>query len=201
MATLLVFLKRPLPGQVKTRLAKTLGDVEAARLYHAWIGTTLQALQPLRGEVTIVGYFSGGVEGDFAEWFPLVDRWWSQPDGDLGERLTQGFRRGHEWSSPTLAIGTDCLDISPGFVRQAISQLQTDDAVFGPSSDGGYTIVGTSRDVPTFFDDVPWSSSETLQAQLQQCERLKLRVGLLPELHDIDTWDDWQTHLQRQAQS
>ena len=201
MATLLVFLKRPHPGRVKTRLAKTVGDAEAAQLYQGWIGTILQSLQPLRESVAIVGYFSGGDENDFVQWNPFVDQWWPQPDGDLGQRLTVGFERGHAASSPTLAIGTDCLDITPMFISQAIEQLQHHDAVFGPSSDGGYTIVGTARNIPTFFDNVPWSSSETLQSHLQQCERLNLSVGLLAELHDIDTWDDWQRHLQRRGEA
>ena len=76
-----VFLKYPEPGRVKTRLAATVGGERAAELYREWIGRVLTALQPLRPDVAIVGAIDGAPAAQFADWSPLVDQWWPQPAG------------------------------------------------------------------------------------------------------------------------
>lgn len=191
MSTLLIFLKEPIAGKVKTRLAATMGDVPAAQLYAEWIGVVLDRLQSLRGAVRLVGYFDGVSSGAFARWHELVDCWWPQPTGDLGDRLNDGFSRAHEQGSPVAAIGTDCLEIDAKTIRDALRLAETRDAVFGPTLDGGYYLVANSRPIAHFFDDVPWSSPETLAVHLARCERNGWTTALLPERRDIDTWDDW----------
>src|SRR4051812_9564630 len=108
---LLVFLKYPEPGKVKTRLAAEFGAEGAARLYREWVGGVLGAVQTARPWVHVVGFFDGAPAGRFAEWAALVDEWLAQPAGGLGERLAAGFAWGHERGGPVLAIGTDCLDL------------------------------------------------------------------------------------------
>lgn len=195
--TLLVFLKYPEPGKVKTRLAAILGTEVAANLYRDWIGMVLRNIQAVRPAIRIVGYWDGATVEHFAEWFPLVDDWLPQPTGDLGERLTFAFAWGHESGNPVLAIGTDCLDLRGDHLTDAIARLGDNDAVFGPASDGGYYLVGTSRLGPGLFNGIRWSSAHTLADQLGRCETLGLRVSLLDELADIDTSDDWQAYQLR----
>ena len=70
--TVLVFMKRPEPGRVKTRLAADLGAEQAAALYAQWIGIVLSALQPLRPAARVVGYVDGGPPEAFTRWAALA---------------------------------------------------------------------------------------------------------------------------------
>lgn len=194
---LLVFLKYPEPGRVKTRLAAEIGPVEATGLYRKWIGTVLRNVQPVRPAVRVVGYFAGAAANRFAEWEPYVDAWQEQPKGDLGTRLSDGFEWSHRDSRPVIAIGTDCPDLTASHVRSALEMLREYDMALGPATDGGYYLVGSARHVPGLFDGVRWSSPQTLADQRRRCDRLGLSVGLLPPLADIDTLDDWQAYQRR----
>jgi len=187
-------LKYPAAGQVKTRLAESLGDQRAAELYRQWIGLVFEQMQPLRGSVHVVGYFTGAPAEAFGEWRDLADDWWPQPDGDLGTRLAAGFERAHSRSGPVAAIGTDCLEIDAALVGDAFSRLERHDAVFGPTPDGGYYFVGTSRHVPEFFDGVPWSCADTLSTHVSLCEKRGMSTSLLQQRRDVDTFDDWQAY-------
>jgi uncharacterized protein len=194
MPTLLVLLKYPTPGQVKTRLAAALGAEQAASLYRQWIGFVLSQIQPLRSSVRVVGYFDGAPIDCFANWKPLADQWWPQPVGNLGTRLAIGFEQAQSVGQPVVAIGTDCLELDSLMVRAAFSSLAANDVVFGPTPDGGYYLVGTSKHLPNFFDGVPWSTRETLSSHVARCECNGWTVANLPPLRDIDTIDDWRRY-------
>ena len=194
MATLLVFLKYPRAGDVKTRLAASIGARRAATLYREWITLVLTRLQSLRNRTLVVGYFDGAAREEFATWLSLADEWWAQPSGDLGERLGAGFAAAHARGGPVIAIGTDCLDLDAPLLQEAFGALEEHQAVFGPALDGGYYLVGTARDLPGFFRDIPWSSACTLSAHLSLCAASGWSVGLLPARRDIDTGEDWLEH-------
>jgi uncharacterized protein len=194
---LLVFLKYPEPGRVKTRLAEELGDEAAAALYRTWIGIVLRSVQPVRGTACVVGYFDGATADRFAVWDGYVDEWREQPPGDLGVRLATGFEWGHRRGGPVVAIGTDCLDLTARHVESALELLRECDAVFGPTTDGGYYLVGTRTHVPGFFDGIRWSSPHTLGDHLERCRALGLRAPVMDELADIDAAADWRAYEAR----
>jgi rSAM/selenodomain-associated transferase 1 len=191
MATLLVLLKHPRAGRVKTRLAADIGIEPAANLYRAWIGIVFEQLQPLRGEIRIVAYFDGAPATEFAAWKELADVWWPQPSGDLGRRLAAGFETAHRDRGPVAAIGTDCLEIDASLIVDAFSRLCDHDVVFGPANDGGYYLIGTAKHLPGFFDALPWSTPQILSAHRSVCQRAGWTVSLLPPRRDIDTREDW----------
>ncbi len=194
MRTLLVFLKFPAAGHVKTRLAKSLGPEQAANLYRQWIGQVLENLQAARQTTRLVACYDGAPVEAFEPWQRLVDDWWPQPEGDLGDRLHAAFEHWQLEGEPVIAIGTDCLDVDASLIEAAFSKLSARDAVFGPAADGGYYLVGLARNQPTFFQGVPWSTPETLAAHQAHCEEHHWSYGLLPMLHDIDTLEDWLNH-------
>jgi len=194
---LLVFLKYPEPGKVKTRLAKELSPQVAAQLYREWVGIVLRNVQPVRGSTCVVGYVDGAPTDRFSEWDSYVDEWREQPSGDLGTRLDQGFAWGHRRGRPVAAVGTDCLDLTAGHVESALTRLFEHDVVFGPTTDGGYYLVGTRTHVPGFFDGVRWSSSHTLADHLGRCRVLGLNACQMDELADIDTAADWRAYEAR----
>lgn len=194
---MLVFLKHPTPGLVKTRLASTVGAERAAELYRSWITQVLTKLQPLRPALSVIGAIDGADPKAFADWDSLVDGWWTQPAGNLGNRLDAGFRTFQQTNNAVFAIGTDCLEIDPELIRQALVVLRKADVVFGPTGDGGYYLVGLSRFLPGFFDSIRWSSPDTLSDHLSRCREHHWQVELLPQRDDIDTWDDWVAYCER----
>lgn len=195
--TVLVYLKYPEPGRVKTRLAATVGPARAADLYRGWIGQVLGRLQPLRPAVSIIGAIDGAEADEFSAWTSLVDGWWRQPAGNLGDRLDAGFRHFQRANTPVVAIGSDCLDIDAGVIRQALASLKDFDAVFGPTGDGGYYLVGLARHLSGFFDAIRWSSPDTLRDHFLRCHDRNWRTDLLPPRDDIDTWADWLAYCDR----
>ncbi len=195
--TVLVFVKYPQPGRVKTRLATSVGPERAAALYRQWIGIVLGNLQSLRGTSRLACCFDGGPREAFRDWHALADDWWPQPDGDLGDRLVAGFSAGFDSGAPVIAVGTDCLEIEAELVLEAFKALSYNDVVFGPAADGGYYLVGTREFRPALFRSVRWSSPYTLSDHLLRCRDEGWSSCLLPMRHDIDTWDDWQAYLLR----
>lgn len=190
--TLLIFLKFPQPGRVKTRLAAVVGNDVAAQLYEMWLGTVLDSLQLLRGRVRLIGFFDGADLGMFSRWRSLADDWWPQPACDLGGRLEQGFRLSFSrGSGPCLAVGSDCPELKATDVEQALQALRTHDAVFGPAQDGGYYLVGVRQDFSGFFHRIRWSSANTLADHFQRCRENNWSVSLLTMKRDIDTYEDW----------
>jgi rSAM/selenodomain-associated transferase 1 len=195
--TVLVFLKYPQAGRVKTRLAEFVGPEQAASLYRDWIGIVFGQLESLRSNTRLVGYFDGASAEAFAEWQRLADEWWPQPSGDLGDRLIAGLARGFDAGGPVLAVGTDCLEMGPALIEQAFEGLARTDVVFGPTPDGGYYLVGMAAFRPALFRSVRWSSSYTLSDHLLRCREEGWSVSSLPMRHDIDTWQDWLAYLAR----
>ena len=191
LPTLLVFLKYPTPGQVKTRLAEVIGSEEAARLYRQWISLVLNKLQPLRGDVRLIGYFDGASLDKFDEWRSLADEWWPQPTTDLGLRLDLGFQRAFAAGARgCIAVGTDCLELDVDDVIAAVEALQQHHAAFGPAQDGGYYLAGTQSLLSGFFSGIRMSSPQTLQDHLRRCADSGWSVQLLPCRRDIDSYDD-----------
>jgi rSAM/selenodomain-associated transferase 1 len=195
--SVLIFLKYPEPGRVKTRLASALGPARAAALYRDWIDAVFSLLQPLRGSTRLIGYFDGASYEAFRDWQALADDWCPQPSGDLSERLAAGFERGFDLGGPVLAVGTDCLEMEADLLLQAFDELSRHDAVFGPTPDGGYYLVGLSTARPALFRSIRWSSPFTLSDHLRCCRERSWSVSLLPVRHDIDTEDDWRAYLLR----
>jgi rSAM/selenodomain-associated transferase 1 len=134
---------------------------------------------------------------------PLMRRWLGtsmalrpQSDGDLGERMAiavaDAFSAG---ARRVVVIGTDCPDVTAGVVEEAFTRLDAADVVLGPAGDGGYYLIGMSRLHRELFEGIPWSSSDTLRATLEQARARGLSVALLEERRDIDTAADWRAWL------
>lgn len=187
-----VFVKAPVPGRVKTRLAASLGDVEAARLYrslaHRIVGRVGEG-----GYRTVVYFDPPGAEADVRAWLGAEREYRPQPGGDLGERLRQAFTRGFEEADCVAVVGTDIPDLDAGAVERAfdlVSGSGGPDAVFGPALDGGYYLLALGRPAPGLFEGIPWSTGAVLDESIRRAGALGLTVGLLDPLADIDRAED-----------
>ena len=182
-----LMLKEPHPGRVKTRLGRDIGMGEAA----AWFrGQALRAIARLRDpRWALVLAVSPDAEG-------LVSRVWPgdlpripQGSGDLGERMGR-ILRGMP-PGPVLIVGADIPGLSRRGIAKAIRALGACDAVIGPATDGGYWLIGLKRirAVPPFlFENVRWSSEHALADTVRTLATD--RVALADTLSDVDTAAD-----------
>ena len=189
---LIIFAREPVPGLVKTRLARDVGEQVAAELYAAMLDDVLEKVAILEDVRLLV--FWATKEGEFPL-FPAIPRleMFEQQGADLGERMAHAFATAFDQGiGKCCIIGSDLPDLPLEFVRQAFLVLEeeTTDAVLGPCSDGGYYLVGMRRLYSRLFEDVPWSTSTVFETSLERCREAQLNVGLLPEWHDIDTIED-----------
>jgi glycosyltransferase A (GT-A) superfamily protein (DUF2064 family) len=103
-------------------------------------------------------------------------------------------------AGPVVIIGSDIPDISARHIAAAFRALGRNDAVFGPSADGGYWLVGLKRvpRVRDIFGQVHWSTDRSLEDTLRNVRNAGMRVAMLDVLHDIDTLDDFKSWKDRQ---
>ena len=196
---LIVFVKAPRPGTVKTRLARTIGAPAAAAAYNQLVETLLNQLQEFSGVELCFSPDDAGSE--IQHW--LKERWISSPQGggDLGPRLHSAFQRAfHAGAKRVAIIGSDCPAIGVEDIREAWSGLAIHDVVLGPATDGGYWLIGLRQLEPSLFQGVPWSTKGVFAVTIRRVEHAGLSVRLLRELADVDTDRDWRAFLAAQIQ-
>jgi rSAM/selenodomain-associated transferase 1 len=105
-----------------------------------------------------------------------------------------------EGSERTVIIGTDVPELEVPTIEQAFSTLFSHDVVIGPSTDGGYYLLGMNTPTRELFDGIVWSSSTVFRDTLQRIQRLHLSFAQLDELADIDTSADYDAYLIRKRE-
>jgi uncharacterized protein len=196
MNRLVVFVKAPRPGEVKTRLAARLGAVEACAAYRRMAGFLLDRLAPLRA--VELRYAPENAAEEISAW--RRDGWSLafQGEGDLGARLGAAFREHfRDGAGQVVVIGSDCPDVTVRDIECAWAGLAENDVVIGPARDGGYWLIGLNRPQPHLFEDMPWSTETVLRETLARASSTGIRVHLLRELSDVDVESDWVEFRQR----
>ncbi|MGE9290950.1 MAG: TIGR04282 family arsenosugar biosynthesis glycosyltransferase [Puniceicoccales bacterium] len=192
MATILIFLKAPIPGTVKTRLAQKIGDSEAVRVYRQLVERQLSEIPP--GWPVEIHYAPAEAEPSLRKWLGEHYHYAPQSGGDLGDRMRSAVKSAFDRGiRHVLCIGADCPDLSAGDLLAAEEKLtEGNDLVFGPAFDGGYYLVALSKFCPEIFSEVPWSSTRTLITSLLHAKRFRRRIALLETKNDVDTVEDWE---------
>ncbi len=183
-----MMVKRPSCGRVKSRLAADIGMVAATSAYRTMMNNTIRALAgDCRWRFVLAVTPDNAVcEPIWPQNIPLI----AQGNGDLGARM----QRIMDTMPPgkVVIIGSDIAAMRPGHIARAFKKLGEVDAVFSPVVDGGYSLVGLKRSprIPSIFDNVRWSSSHTLEDTLRNLNPFK--TGYIEAVNDIDTGADWQ---------
>jgi uncharacterized protein len=191
-----VFARAPVPGEVKTRLARHIGNETAVQLYGAMLRDTLELARPTaEGDAETVLIYTP--ENAFQNGPHSLASLWNGPrlpqtPGDLGRRMldcTARLRaRGVE---RIVIIGSDSPDLERNYIRLAFARLEEHPLVFGPTHDGGFYLLGASVPLPSsLFDDVEWSTSLSLGRCLEAARRQGIRSSFIPPWDDVDTLTD-----------
>lgn len=188
--TLVVFARPPKVGKVKTRLAHGLGTAKTLEIYNYFLQHTQQVAK--KTSATVQFYWS-----ELNELKGQV-----QKGTDLGERMYNALSNEIR-TGPVCLIGSDVPQLTSSIITDAFAKLGQFDVVLGPSTDGGYYLIGLKSEVPAaLFLNKTWSHNKVLSEALAQCKQLRLSTYLLPELSDIDTLEDylaWQAQTKAQT--
>ena len=190
---LIIFTRYPQAGRTKTRLIPALGPKGAADLQRDMTRKTLAWAKQLQAVETaaVEVHYSGGDETRISQMFGNDLEYYPQVGDGLGQRLAQAFSAAfRSGAHRVVIIGTDCPGLSGPRVEYVFEQLAENDMVIGPATDGGYYLIGLSRDIPQLFDDIPWGSDDVFWTTLRKAEELRLSVAKLEKLRDIDRPED-----------
>lgn len=189
---IILFTRYPAPGRAKTRLVPALGARGAAALHRRLTEQTvacirdLQRKRPVRLEIR----YTGGRRVLFQKWLPDADLA-PQGPGGLGERLARSFAEAFgRGSRRVVAVGADCPALSAAILARAFEQLRGRDLVLGPAADGGYYLLGLSREAPSLFGGIPWGTATVLAATLARVREGAFSFSLLEPLADVDCLED-----------
>ncbi len=187
--TLLIFIRNPQLGKVKTRLAHTLGDAEALRIYKILLEKTHSAALGCEAERCL--FYSDFVD-DQDDWSPAFFQKKLQDSGDLGQRMHSAFQQAFEsGAQKSIIIGSDCPELSGAVLQQAFDLLEEADFVIGPVPDGGYYLLGMKVLEPSVFQDIEWSTETVRAKTVEKILAAGKTFALLPMLTDVDTGEDW----------
>ena len=188
---LIIFVKEPRVGKVKTRLAEDIGPINATFWYRRQLDHLLNIFKPsstYRKHLFVTPH--RGLKY-FRTYTKQGWRLCHQSPGDLGEKMKNAFLSVGQ--GPRLLIGSDIPAVSAQHIELAFKQLNSVDAIFGPAQDGGYWLIGLSRFVvPPNLKHVRWSSQYALSDTLSKFGP-KVSVKLIQTLKDVDRGSDLQT--------
>jgi rSAM/selenodomain-associated transferase 1 len=191
-ALLLLFIKAPVRGAVKSRLAAVLGEDAALELYRNFVLDMLATIDR-SGLPCRICYHPPDAGERVAGWLGKHRAYLAQTGDDVGERMEQAFRRAFaEGTSRAVLVGSDLPDLPQAVLADAVGSLAQNDAVIGPAQDGGYYLIGFRRDrlLPAVFQGMPWSSDSVFMRTMKTFDQAGCRVHVLPAWRDVDTAQD-----------
>jgi len=187
LAQLVVFVRPPTIGAVKTRLGRAFGEEGAAALYRAFVDDTLELCQRVRDAGRVeVALWAAEIDD------PVVIEWGRrlgtaprlQPDGDLGTRLCAAFDEGLRRHERVVIIGSDAPTLPFRLIVAAFNALDTAPMALGPANDGGYYAIGSTHRVRPHFGGVRWSTPTALEDTQRANDEHE--IAILSPWYDID---------------
>jgi len=195
----LLFIKAPVKGQVKSRLAADIGEEAALGLYENFVLDSIETAEKSAYPFRIC-FYPAESEGLVAAWLGPQYPYLAQEGNDLGLRMGNAFRRiFSEGFTSALLIGSDIPDLPPAMIRSAFESLKKNDVVIGPAADGGYYLIGFNSKsfLSSIFQGIAWGANTVFQKTLDLLKGASLRVHIAPEWKDVDTLDDLRALYER----
>lgn len=186
-----IFCKAPVAGQVKTRLIPQLNPEQAMQLHQRLAWHTFQQVASANNK-TVELWCSPNPKHPFfqqaIQQFDFIPQ--TQMGHDLGVRMGYALQQGLQTTDKVLLCGTDCPQLNSDQFQQAFTQLDNNEVVLIPATDGGYVLIGLRRYHPDLFTNIVWGSDQVLAQTLVKIQALNYRYHCLPALADIDRPQD-----------
>lgn len=191
-SSVILFVRSPERGKVKSRLAAAVGRKMALEIYKGFVLDILETLR--RGRYPFRIFFYPGNSGErMIKWLGKDFMYSPQRGSDIGKKMGNAFVQSFsEGSERVVLIGSDIPDIPNSVIHKAFSSLDKSDAVLGPASDGGYYLIGFKNGsfLPDVFHGIPWSTPSVYRETTEVFRRSNYRVHILRQWNDVDTLDD-----------
>jgi uncharacterized protein len=185
-SALIIFVRNPILGKVKTRLAATMGNEKALAIYKF----LLQHTKAIVENTTVKKFiFYANDVNDNDLWDGYKKK--LQLGNDLGERMHNAFAALFESGFKKVCIiGSDCYELTPEIINTAFKKLDTASIVIGPATDGGYYLLGMQAPLKNIFENISWSSEQVFAQTKKIIEQHRYSLSLLPVLNDVDEEKD-----------
>jgi rSAM/selenodomain-associated transferase 1 len=193
LTALIIFVRNPIYGKVKTRLAKDIGDDNALKVYYSLLKHTLNITQPINCSKFV--YYADEVTYQDIWDIPGYSKR-LQEGNDLGERMYHAMKDAFDSGfTKVLIVGSDCFQIKTEIIEKAIVLLNHYSAVLGPAIDGGYYLLALANLIPDLFFNKAWSTDQVSQQTISDFNRIGISYDLLEELNDIDDGSDLEDYI------
>jgi rSAM/selenodomain-associated transferase 1 len=190
---LIVFVKAPVPGKVKTRLQPELEPEKIVEIYKSFITEIVFKCIRLKEADTFVGC-APAKNNEFLQRVTFTHKLpsFNQRGNNLGEKIVNAFRdhfkKGYR---DIVLLGSDSPTIPTEYIRKAFAALEKNDLILGPCCDKGLYLIGARKSiVPAIFQNIAWDTNEVLGAVMKKLYSLDIRFSLLPFWYDVDTIED-----------
>ena len=190
---LIVFVKAPVAGRVKTRLQPNLSPDKIVELYKSFVTEIISKCVRLKEVDKFLGC-APTRDNNFLREITATYRLKSfdQKGKNLGEKIINAFqdhfKKGYK---EIVLIGSDSPTMPIEYIKKAFLKLKKNDFVIGPCCDGGLYLVGAKKKIISeIFQDMPWDTSEVLNKTLKKVNSLDIRFSMLPFWYDVDTIND-----------
>lgn len=188
---LLIFIRNPELGKVKTRLARDLGEEKALAIYKALLTHTRDTALQVKAQ-RLLFYSQKVQKGDGwpdAHFTKLLQR-----GEGLGERMQHAFEKALSNADKAVIVGSDIAQINADIMERAFTALDEADYVIGPALDGGYYLLGMKQPTPELFQDMEWSTDQVCAETKRRIQQLGKTCREVDTLSDIDYAADWEQH-------
>ncbi len=187
---LMIVVKEPAVGQVKTRLAAGVGGAYAVALYQAFVADTIATARTVRGVDLGLVFWPPSAHAYFRTLCPDAVLF-GQRGAGLGERLLNAFEQAHAAGyERCVVISSDSPNVPAVYLRHAFELLDDAAVVLGPCEDGGYYLIGMHVPQPVLFEGITWSTEVVYQQTVERAAGAGLPLATLPCWYDIDTAAD-----------
>lgn len=189
---ILMFVKYPERGKVKSRLSISLDVNKVLNLYKSFVLDLIDTLKKGKYYFKIFFYPQMAKE-EISAWLGEEYSYKPQTGKDLGEKMMNAFKQTFEEGfQKVLIIGSDCPDLTNTVLHEAFESLKTHDAVIGPSFDGGYYLIGFKKKtfLPDIFEELEWGASTVFKKTMATLKKNGYAVHILQKWRDIDRIKD-----------
>ncbi len=189
---IVVMVKYPKPGSVKTRLGRQIGMEKAAVLYRGFVRTMLATCRSTCFD-TVISCHPDHPVSHYRAWLGSGCDFMVQKGADLGQKMRDAFENAFALGFDRVILtGSDLPHLPAAIIEEAAQRTGMCDVVIGPAKDGGYYLVAMTQEdfFPEMFDHIPWSTPDVLHITLKKLAAARRKPILLTAMRDIDSQED-----------
>ncbi|MFB6307403.1 MAG: TIGR04282 family arsenosugar biosynthesis glycosyltransferase [Flavobacteriales bacterium] len=193
---LMLFVKNPERGKVKTRLAETVGKDYALEIYKELLQYTVEIARRTKAHKAV--FYSDHIDDNDELISDLEFNKYLQNGQDLGERMKNAFQLAFDKGfKRVIIIGSDCFELNSEIINNAFDKLNNKDVILGPAEDGGYYLLGLNELRYGLFEEMQWGTENVLLDTLIEIKKKGYSYHMLPSLSDIDTYEDLKKYYKK----